>query len=111
MTQIADTQVPGKPSVELVEFQGLLMHSDWPAQLMASQEVTHWEMDGKAFKRFRFGEEPYWGEPDLPFNHAYCPDCGCRPGQQHGFSCDMELCPRCLWQLLSCECDDDEEQQ
>lgn len=31
-----------------------------------------------------------------------CGDCGARRGGLHHFGCDMERCPRCRWQLISC---------
>ena len=33
-----------------------------------------------------------------------CHDCHCRLGNYHHDSCDMERCPRCGGQALSCEC-------
>ena len=34
-----------------------------------------------------------------------CGDCGVRPGGFHHRGCDMEECPRCRGQLISCGCD------
>ncbi len=34
-----------------------------------------------------------------------CGDCGVRPGGFHHRGCDMEECPRCRAQLISCGCD------
>ena len=36
-----------------------------------------------------------------------CGDCGCEEGELHNFfpDCDMEKCPICKGQLLSCDCD------
>jgi hypothetical protein len=34
-----------------------------------------------------------------------CGDCGVREGRLHILGCDMEVCPFCGGQLLSCECD------
>ena len=36
-----------------------------------------------------------------------CGDCACKEGKLHNFfpSCDMERCPLCKGQLLSCDCD------
>jgi len=33
-----------------------------------------------------------------------CGDCGVREGQLHRPNCDMEVCPFCGGQLLSCDC-------
>ena len=36
-----------------------------------------------------------------------CHDCGCKEGELHQPGCDMERCPFCGGQLISCGCDDD----
>lgn len=33
-----------------------------------------------------------------------CGDCGVQPGGYHHPNCDLEECPRCLGQMLSCGC-------
>ena len=33
-----------------------------------------------------------------------CHDCGVREGELHKFGCDMEVCPFCGGQLISCNC-------
>ena len=33
-----------------------------------------------------------------------CPDCGVGPGEFHKTGCDIEQCPYCGWQLISCRC-------
>lgn len=52
------------------------------------------------------------GEKDLPSvpyseyedkDHR-CHDCQILPGQKHHPGCDMERCPRCRGQLISCNC-------
>lgn len=34
-----------------------------------------------------------------------CHDCGCLVGHSHHLKCDMEICPFCKLQLLSCACE------
>jgi hypothetical protein len=34
-----------------------------------------------------------------------CHDCGIKEGELHKENCDMERCPKCKGQLLSCDCD------
>jgi hypothetical protein len=34
----------------------------------------------------------------------YCHDCGVVPGGKHHPTCDMERCPRCGGQLITCGC-------
>lgn len=41
---------------------------------------------------------------DRPADHR-CHDCGIALGGKHHPGCDIEECPRCHGQLLSCNCD------
>lgn len=33
-----------------------------------------------------------------------CHDCGCKEGELHDLGCDMETCPRCGGQIITCDC-------
>jgi hypothetical protein len=55
--------------------------------------------DGVTRKRLRHRNRP--GSAGQP-----CGDCGCPPGGLHHPGCDLERCPRCRGQALSCRCAD-----
>jgi len=40
--------------------------------------------------------------------NARCHDCGVAVGSAHHPGCDMEICPICLGQLITCGCLDEE---
>jgi hypothetical protein len=46
---------------------------------------------------------PYYGDDQR------CPDCHIAKGGKHHPGCDMERCPRCKGQLISCGCLDEDE--
>lgn len=52
---------------------------------------------GERFERFRQVRQPRG-------RSGRCGDCGIRKGGFHHLGCDMEQCPRCRRQLLSCGC-------
>lgn len=52
---------------------------------------------GKEFKRI-----PY---TDNCLDPQSCHDCNVKEGKLHHDGCDMERCPKCHGQLLSCDCD------
>ena len=92
-------------------------------EFMESQEVKMIALKGKRYRRLKYGEEEMkyinrreirfasrdkrWGNADVP-----CHDCHAIRGQYHCDHCDMERCPRCFNQFLTCGCaqgDDDAE--
>ena len=57
--------------------------------------------NGKTYERIRYGTEDGRGNPG-----EICHDCGCHYGEYHHFGCDVERCPDCGGQLISCDCKD-----
>lgn len=57
---------------------------------------------GELYNPIKYGEEEdCWGNVE---EGDTCPDCGCKVGQQHLDCCDVERCPRCGLQFISCDC-------
>lgn len=58
-------------------------------------------INGKLYNPIKVGDKGDWyeGQPD-----AKCGDCGVEYGMQHLPGCDVERCPICGRQLISCDC-------
>ncbi len=64
---------------------------------------TPWILQGREYAPIPYGEEER-----TEGGHLYhrCPDCGVARGGFHHPACDIEECPRCHQQLISCGCAD-----
>jgi hypothetical protein len=60
---------------------------------------------GVAHNRRHWGKERRWPRPK---QGERCGDCGALPTQLHHLGCDIEECPQCRRQLISCGCWTDE---
>jgi hypothetical protein len=70
-------------------------------QIERAQSLTHYRIGGELFARIEYGAECFgWRIATTP-----CYDCGVTEGLLHIPSCDVEECPNCHTQLLSCDCD------
>ena len=92
-----------------IEFNGVQVTEDWPRRIGEAQEITTYTIGGKEYPRIRYGEEPEdWGAEKGP-----CHDCAVVKGQFHVLGCDVERCPVCGGQVISCGCpyDGDEDRE
>lgn len=60
----------------------------------------YYDKEDNIYNRIKFGEEDGWNLED----HIYCPDCIAKRGEYHMELCDIEICPKCGGQLISCGC-------
>lgn len=85
---------------EIVVYNGVEVVKTWPAEIVRAQSQVAIELYGKEFERVKRGEDP-WRVVESPYP---CHDCAVLDGQYHVEGCDMEACPRCFGQLISCGC-------
>lgn len=80
----------------------------WQSQIDEAQEITDYEIDGKSYARIPYGQEC----ADLAgiAKERPCHDCAVKEGQLHVIGCDVEVCPKCKGQVISCDCGSDEEE-
>ena len=73
-----------------------------------SKDKATYRIAGRQYARIRYGDEQHdWG-----VDEQACHDCGVIKGQFHvPMTCDVERCPCCGGQVISCDCpyDDDED--
>jgi TIR domain len=87
---------------DFVEYNDTQVASFWPAIIERAQHQPMYLVT-RPLNRIRWGSEKgLW--PRTKRRLGPCGDCAALPGQYHAPNCDMEQCPACLSQALSCGC-------
>jgi hypothetical protein len=89
---------------KLVLYRGVHMIEGWPDKIQTAQNMLSYTLNGKPVSRVRYGDEQdEWHADAIP-----CRDCRVLKSELHVPECDVEECPVCGGQLISCDCDFEE---
>ena len=85
----------------LVKYRGHWMRCDFAEKLNKDQEARTYGHDGRDYTRIPYGSERDvdWGADVQP-----CHDCSAVKGELHAKGCDVERCPVCGGQVITCPC-------
>jgi hypothetical protein len=90
---------------QYVQFRGRKVIAGWPERIAEAQTQADYQIGGKDVARVPYGDEPR----DFGADRHPCGDCGVDKGELHVIGCDVECCPSCGDQVISCDCDFDDD--
>jgi len=82
------------------------MIEGWPEKILEAQAERTYRCAGHDYPRIAYGSEVRDWSAHMPT----CPDCAVKRGQLHVPGCDVEQCPACGEQAISCACLEEEEE-
>jgi hypothetical protein len=88
---------------KLIQVRGRTVRESWPADFQDAQELVALAFDGVDYPRIPYGDERE-GWPEEMEILEHCHDCDVRTGELHLPGCDVERCPRCREQKITCPC-------
>src|SRR3954447_9768085 len=87
----------------IIEVMAICLDCDREMRTAPTCVVSTLHLAGAPFPLTPYGRDG----PSVP-SGGRCGDCGVEPGGFHHLGCDLQRCPRCQRQLLSCGCPFDE---
>lgn len=90
---------------EYVSYNGQRVIKEWPQRIREAQHATYYELADGDYDRLRFGEEPQNLNAFPAYAESPCHDCAVVKGPFHVPDCDVEECPRCGGQMITCGCE------
>lgn len=87
-----------------VMYRGVRMIEGWPERIQEAQKELTYLIKEKTYKRVPYGSE--W--QDWEAETGACHDCRVIKGELHVPGCDVEECPACGAQAITCECMDED---
>lgn len=90
--------------IQFIMYNSEKVYSAFPKEMLEAQYIEEYEINGEIYPRIKYGDEEYgYG---LRHTRERCGDCTVKIGEYHVPGCDIEQCPKCKGQSISCGCDD-----
>ena len=74
----------------------------WLQEIEDAHGEQVYEIEGSIYARVPYGQE--YADMGSVAKEQSCHDCAVKEGQLHVPGCDVEICPRCQGQTISCGC-------